>query len=436
MSLLLNTDQPAESFAEPATKAGFACLATAAAVAVSAAAISSNRHSGVVGTALVATAQVALVLLATCVVLRWRVRRAEVPREMVSLEAFVSAAAWLAPLAVLCLDRSWLSLPVAGAFAVLASVAFRALPSEDLPTEPEPVLTFMLPVRRQDAKRALAIKAASGLAYAGVALGFTVSVPLAALLIGSAAALIAWFQLTPDVNARAHHKMSTVTALFVSILTTLTPAASMYPSGGQYQQPADALNERGKGLHTGIVVMTTAKTESYLTAPPSPKRRDGARSARSVPLSIPFTGEYWIFYWPRRRPGADASRTYGSPLTAAYRSTDNESFLMEARQPLAASIDTACCRAMDVVFDSRDPQSESVLLELVLLDTSAPEPLRRSLGAASLQPSFSGEGSVRFEIASAGEIQSFNEILVRFHLEQPRQLHSARVAIKRFDLVP
>ena len=113
-----------------------------------------------------------------------------------------------------------------------------------------------------------------------------------------------------------------------------------------------------------------------------------------------------------------------------------ESFLMEARQPLAASIDTACCRAMDVVFDSRDPQSESVLLELVLLDTSAPEPLRRSLGAASLQPSFSGEGSVRFEIASAGEIQSFNEILVRFHLEQPRQLHSARVAIQRFDLVP
>ena len=71
-----------------------------------------------------------------------------------------------------------------------------------------------------------------------------------------------------------------------------------------------------------------------------------------------------------------------------------------------------------------------------LLWRDAPEPLRRSLGAASLQPSFSGEGSVRFEIASAGEIQSFNEILVRFHLEQPRQLHSARVAIQRFDLVP
>ena len=432
---LLDADNFAHSSSEPATKAAFICLASATAVAVSAAVISPNHYSGVVATALVATAQVTLVLLTASVVLSWRIRRADIPSEAVSPKAFVSAAAWLAPLAVLCLNRSWFSIPAAGAFAVMATVAFRALPREDLPDEPDPDPTFLLPVKRQDVRRALGIKAATCLAYAGVALGLTVSVPLAALLVGSAVAMIAWFRLTPEDPVRAHVKTSTAAALLALILAMLVPARSTYSSGA-YEQQAQALNERGSGMHTGIVLMTTAKPEPYLTAPPSPKRRDAAQAIRAVPLSIPFTGEYWIFYWPRRWPGAEASHVYGSPLTAAYRSTDNDPFIMEARQPLAAPINAACCRAMDIVFDSRDPQPENVILELVLLDSSAPEPLRRSLGAASLPPSFSGEGSVRFETASAAGMQSFNEILVRFHLEEPRELHSARVAIKRFDLVP
>jgi hypothetical protein len=108
---------------------------------------------------------------------------------------------------------------------------------------------------------------------------------------------------------------------------------------------------------------------------------------------------------------------------------------MEARQPLAAPIDAGCCRALEVVFDSRDPQPENVLLELVLLDSSAPEPLRLSLGAVALTPSFSGQGYIRFDAPAAG-LPSFDEIVVRFHLEEPRMLHSARVAIERFDLVP
>jgi hypothetical protein len=156
-----------------------------------------------------------------------------------------------------------------------------------------------------------------------------------------------------------------------------------------------------------------------------------------LPLSpsIPFTGEYWIFYWPRRGPGEEASRSYGTPLTSAYRSTDDDPFVMEARQPLAAPIDAGCCRALEVVFDSRDPQPENVLLELVLLDSSAPEPLRLSLGAVALTPSFSGQGFIRFDAPAAG-LPSFDEVVVRFHLEEPRMLHSARVAIERFDLVP
>lgn len=395
----------------------------------------SKHDAGVVATALVAIAHMSLVLLVTRFVLRWRIRRADIPSEAISSKSLLSAAAWLAPLAVLCLDRSWLSLPAAGAFAVLAAVAFRVLPREDPPGEPEPAATFLILVKPQDARRSLGIKAASCLAYVGVALGFTVSVPLAALLVGSAAAVITWFQLTPEAPVRAHHKTSAAAARFALILATLIPARSTYYGLGAYERQADALHERGSGLHTGIVLMTTAKPESYVTAPPSPKRRDAVPPARAVPLSIPFTGEYWIFYWPRRRPGADASHVYGSPLTAAYRSTDNDPFFMEARQPLAAPINTACCRAVDIVFESHDPQPENVLLELVLLDSSPPEPLRRSLGAASLPPAFSGEGSVRFDTASATGLPSFNEILVRFHLEQPRKLHSARVAIKRFDLV-
>jgi hypothetical protein len=430
---LLDADQSADSLSEPATKAGLACLTAAAAVALLAASLFSNRHPNVVETALIAAAQVGLVLLATMVVLRWRLGRAEIPYEAVPLKAFVSAGAWLAPLAVLCLDRSWLSLPAAGAFAVLAATAFRTLPREGPPDDPEPAIPFLLLVKRQDARRALGIKTASYLAYGGVALGLTVSVPLAALLVGAALALITWFQLAPGSGGGSRVKASAGSALAVLILATLIPAASTYGSGG-YQAEADALKQQGDGLHTGVVLMTTAKPESQLIAPPSPKRSDSTKPARITPLSIPFTGEYWIFYWPRRRPGSEASRTYGSPLTAAYRSTDNDAFIMEAHQPLAAPIDTGCCRAIDVVFDSRDPQPENVLLELVLVDSSNPESPPRSLGAVALLTT--GEGAVRFDTAPAVGLSSFDEILVRYHLEQPRELHSARVAIKRFDLIP
>jgi hypothetical protein len=107
---------------------------------------------------------------------------------------------------------------------------------------------------------------------------------------------------------------------------------------------------------------------------------------------------------------------------------------MEAHQPLTAAMDTDCCGAIDVVFDSRDPRPQSVLLELVLLDSSDPASRSRSLGAMALYST--GSGALRFDMAPAAGLHSFDGILVRFHLEQPRELHSARVAIKRFDLVP
>ncbi|MDA0206571.1 MAG: hypothetical protein O3A53_06875 [Acidobacteria bacterium] len=429
---LLDADESVATLTQRATSAGLACLAAAALVAW-AAAVFAYQRPGAIETALIASGQLGLVVLATIVVLLWRLRRAGVPKETISLGAFVSAGAWLAPLAVLCLDRSWLSLPAAAAFAVLTAVAFRALPREGVPDDPEPAAPFLLPVKRQDARRALGAKTASCLAYVGMLLGLTVSIPLAALLVGSAFAVVAWFRLTPGVKIRAHDKTSTGMALVSLILATLIPVASTYGSGG-YQAEADALKQPGNGLHTGVVLMTTAKSELQLTAPPSPKHSDSTQPSRISPLSIPFTGEYWIFYWPRRRPGAEASRVYGSPLSAAYRSTDGDSFIMEAHQPLATAIDTDCCRAIDVVFDSRDPQPENVLLELLLVDSSGLESLRRSLGAVALHST--GEGAVRFDTAPAAGLPSFDEILVRFHLEQPRELHSARVAIKRFDLVP
>lgn len=432
---LLHADEPADSLANQAAKAGLTCLAAGAAVAVSAAIPFSTPRNGAVVMALIASAQLALVMLATILVLRWRVRRAEIPKEAVPVKAFVSAAVWLAPVAVLCLEHSWFSVPAAGAFAVLAAGAFRALPRREPSDGPEPVAPFLLGAKPQDASRARAIKAASYLAYGGVLLGLTVSVPLAALLVGSAFAVVAWFELTSEAMVRAHEKASSATALLALILATLVPAASVYGSGG-YQQPVNALNERGSGLLNGVVLIATAKRESQLTAPPSPRRSDASQPTRITPLSIPFTGEYWIYYRPLRRPSAEAVRRDGSPLTAAYRSTDNDPFIMEAHQPLAASIDTTCCRAIDVVFDSHDPQPDNVLLELVLLDSSGLESRRLSLGAVALPSSSIGEGTVRFDTASAAGLPSFNEILVRFHLEQPRQLHSARVAIKRFDLVP
>ena len=109
---------------------------------------------------------------------------------------------------------------------------------------------------------------------------------------------------------------------------------------------------------------------------------------------------------------------------------------MQARQPLAKPMQMACCSAIELMLDIREEQPESVSVELVLLDASAKPKVRQSLGAHDLPPASPIPSTLRYLFPRPAKAQTFDEILVWFHLYEPREGHSARVAIDRFHLIP
>jgi hypothetical protein len=195
-------------------------------------------------------------------------------------------------------------------------------------------------------------------------------------------------------------------------------------------------------LHSGVILYTKRKPQIL------PKVRR-TRDARTVPktllsaMSI-FSGEYWFFTWPSRRPPKSSLREPGDPTTLDMTVQQFGSLTMQARQEIATPQDMSCCRSIDVVVSGAEERPETVLIELVLADNDGGKFSEETLGAQSLaSPRFiSGQSAgdrkstYTFAMPSHATVRSFNELVVWFHLLEPRSRQSARVAIDRFDLVP
>lgn len=211
-----------------------------------------------------------------------------------------------------------------------------------------------------------------------------------------------------------------------------TPVAQDLPS-----PPED--NPGVGGDFPGVILLPELGPYPTIFVPvmPSPTRRPGL-ALRPSPkaLHIPFSGEYWMYRWPAVRPPRRSIIRRGSATDLSFHTTDGWPMEMEAHQKLDSPIGTKCCSQMQLAIRSTDQHPESLRIELILIDTSAPAYLALTLGTAAVGPAASVEQMLSFRVPDATAIHQFDELKIVFHRDRLRADKSARVAILRFVLVP
>ena len=148
------------------------------------------------------------------------------------------------------------------------------------------------------------------------------------------------------------------------------------------------------------------------------------------PLVIPFTGEYWLYYWPLDRPPKSALIEIGDPTEFKFTAAGTR-LNMEARQSLGTLIDPACCGSIEVDVTSTDPMPGTTTVELVLRHSAKPD-LKASLGEQEVMAS----GKLRFEMPAQPALDFFDEMVLVFRLRMGRAHRSANVSVDGFALNP
>lgn len=143
-------------------------------------------------------------------------------------------------------------------------------------------------------------------------------------------------------------------------------------------------------------------------------------------VSIPFSGEYWIFEPPHRRPPPTSVLRRGTPLKLAFHTIDGNSLMMEAHQKLPVTVAMACCRAIEAQVRNEDTHRGVLLLELILVNGARSV----SLGTVPVLG-----GRLVFPMPKSPPFAGFDEIGIVYHREPMPIGASARLAIERFVLV-
>jgi hypothetical protein len=193
----------------------------------------------------------------------------------------------------------------------------------------------------------------------------------------------------------------------------------------------------------GVVLWPEIKPYATLIAP-MPQRADGLGTVDIRPLSIPFSGEYWMFRWPYARPPSTSFFQRGSPDHMSFKTTDHRSMLMEAHHKLEQAVALNCCSRIDLAMRNADRFPGTIVIELELIDNERPGEPSVSLGKelVASQPDVRNDPirpvpeTLSFRIPASAPISKFNEFKITFHRDRRRMDQSAKVAIDRFILVP
>lgn len=182
--------------------------------------------------------------------------------------------------------------------------------------------------------------------------------------------------------------------------------------------------------------------QGALVAPPRPGSTALAIPA-ARPFTIPFSGQYWIFKQPNRRPPRDSYFQRSNRLALSFVTTDGAPLMMEARRKLDRAMDVTCCGAIQVVISNADRFPGTVALEVILADAAGRRQrlgrhdiISRPQGALWRQPISPIPETLEFAIPATTAVHQFNEIGVVFHRDPMRADRSARISIERFILVP
>ena len=197
----------------------------------------------------------------------------------------------------------------------------------------------------------------------------------------------------------------------------------------------------------GVILLPETKPEQpILVAPSFSWNRTSPEIAVIKPLSIPFSGVYWMYRPPFDRPPRTSHVQQGNPLTLSFRTTDHAPMSMEAYQKLGREVDIKCCTAIQIAISNTDRSPGTMALELVLIDTQPSRQPTLSLGSIGVTPrsrtgSWAGSAlpateRLDFAIPAVAPPYQFDVIEVIFHRDPLRRDSSARVAIESFLFLP
>jgi len=196
----------------------------------------------------------------------------------------------------------------------------------------------------------------------------------------------------------------------------------------------------------GVVLWTQAVLQEKLIAPASKSWLNRTNTRPQEPLSIPFSGQYWMLKGAYSVPPERSLSERGTPLELSFVTTDRRPMSMAAHQKLDHPIDLSCCRAIQIDIWNADRYPGTVSLELILRDSTASGTASESLGVKDVtawprwhwsgKPTLPATELLEFSLPESGALREFDEFEVVFHRHRLRSERSARISIDRFVLVP
>ena len=232
-------------------------------------------------------------------------------------------------------------------------------------------------------------------------------------------------------------------------------AALAHEDASEQAQPQSSAT--GTGGYESLILWPFPEKKPIVA--PIPLQSSFLTPGTTKPLIIRFDGAYWYLQPPDRRPGPTAHQAHGTPFSAEIRSINDLPLVMDAHQPLGASIPIARCGKIEVEIESRDNRSGSIEMAVLLTDASAPgkpdlylgqktipssqpKPVAIDLAsgtrpASAMKPAPVIE-TLEFTVPEAAKIRKFNEITVM--LLSDRDIDSAhvgpKIGVRQFQLFP
>jgi hypothetical protein len=224
-------------------------------------------------------------------------------------------------------------------------------------------------------------------------------------------------------------------------------AAANSAASTQHQVTHGAKNlASGAIAYKSIILWPIPPKKQPLTAPQSGEL---LAPGSKRPLIIRFDGPYWYFQSPNKRPGPKAHQAHGDPLTLPIESNDSIPLVMEAHQNLGVAIPLSRCREIQVAIESEDNRVASIMLAMLLTDSSAPgkpelylgqQPVIGSDADHAAASSSMGIRLVRdvlhFAVPAHARIRSFDRITVMFLTDPGHALVGPMIHIDQFALLP
>ncbi|MEO8097437.1 MAG: hypothetical protein ABI811_07020 [Acidobacteriota bacterium] len=280
-----------------------------------------------------------------------------------------------------------------------------------------------------------AISIAISVAAHGALFAFGGNSPLlAAALFTGTAAVITALAIAVGAFARFQSVRKVPTAALGALLTLILATAISIVHYSQWNgdsEEANGTQEDGPGGDLkGVILLSNTAPRQPLVAPksiPDPRRRTRSN------LTIPFSGEYWIYRFPFQEPPAGSLRRLGNPLELSFSTPDHASLFLKAQQMLEAPMEADCCSHLRIALRSLNVHPGSLRAQPVLMDS------KTALGSRQyLAPIEVAEGDQTLEFKFPGDIllKQFDQIRVEFlSPPQMRLFRSPKIEIQTFTLV-